>query len=161
MTGHRTSPEPGVGDAVIVLDTQECLELLRGAEVGRLAVVVDGLPEIFPINYIVDHGTILFRTAMGTKLAAVTPLKQPVTFEVDGYDPANGEAWSVVAKGLAFEVTAIHELFDAAGLPLFPWQITPKPHFVRIEPDVITGRRFRVASSRVWSNDSKRRASVE
>ena len=41
--------------------------LLRSAAVGRLAVVVDGLPDIFPVNHPVDHGTILFRTAQGTQ----------------------------------------------------------------------------------------------
>lgn len=131
-------------DDVVDLDAPECFELLRAGTVGRIAVVVDGLAEIFPINYVVDHGTIVFRTAEGTKLAAVTPLRQPITFEIDGYDAARGEAWSVVAKGHASEVAGIHEVVEAAGLPLFSWQRSPKPHFVRIEPDAVTGRRFRV-----------------
>ena len=85
--------------------------------------VVDGRPEIFPVNFVVDHGTILFRTATGSKLAAVTPSSEPVAFEVDAYDPVEGEAWSVIAKGRASEVTGIHEVFDLAELPLFPWHI--------------------------------------
>ena len=36
---------------------------------GRLAVVVAGHPDIFPINYVVDHASIVIRTAAGTKLA--------------------------------------------------------------------------------------------
>jgi uncharacterized protein len=147
----RTSSTPaGVGDAAAQLDEHECWALLRTADVGRLAVIVDGRPEIFPVNFVVDHGTILFRTATGSKLAAVTPSSGPVAFEVDAYDAVQGEAWSVIAKGRASEVTGFHEVFELAELPLFPWHIAPKPHFVRIEPEVVTGRRFRVSSSPAW-----------
>ena len=37
------------------------------------------------------------------KLAAAT-LGRSVAFEVDGYEPADGEAWSVVVKGRAVEI---------------------------------------------------------
>jgi hypothetical protein len=53
-----------------VLDTHTCLGLLRTSEVGRLAVSITDHPDIFPINYTVDRGTVVFRTAEGTKLAA-------------------------------------------------------------------------------------------
>jgi uncharacterized protein len=46
-----------------------CWALLRSQEAGRLAVLIADRPEIFPINYVVDHGTVVFRTAEGTKLA--------------------------------------------------------------------------------------------
>lgn len=145
----RTSSTPaGVGGADVQLDEHECWALLRTADVGRLALVVDGRPDIFPVNFVVDHGSILFRTAAGSKLAAVTPSSEPIAFEVDAYDPVQGEAWSVIVKGRASEVTGIHEVFELTELPLFPWHIAPKPHFVRIEADVVTGRRFRVSSVR-------------
>ena len=96
-----------------------------------------------PINYVVDHGTVVFRTAEGTKLAGAV-LGTGVAFEVDGLDTVAKEAWSVVVKGRATEIHAMHELFDAADLPLFPWLAGPKHRFVRIHPDEVTGRRFRV-----------------
>ena len=126
-----------------VLATNESLELLRSSVVGRLAVSITDHPDIFPINYVVDHGCIVFRTAEGTKLAAAV-LGRGVAFEVDGYDQASGEAWSVVVKGHAVEIEQIHDLFDAVELPLFSWQAAPKPRFVRIEPVDISGRRFSV-----------------
>jgi len=126
-----------------VLDEPECLELLRTSAVGRLAVVTASGPEIFPVNFIVDHGTIVFRTAEGTKLSSIASTRN-VAFEVDGYDPRAGVAWSVVAKGGAREARTMQERFDAADLTLFPWQTAPKPRFVRITPHEITGRRFRV-----------------
>jgi nitroimidazol reductase NimA-like FMN-containing flavoprotein (pyridoxamine 5'-phosphate oxidase superfamily) len=147
----RTSPTPAeVGDAAAHLDARECWTLLRTADVGRLALVVDDCPEIFPVNFVVDHGTLLFRTAAGSKLAAIAPASRRVAFEVDSYNPVPGEAWSVIVKGQASEVTDIHEVFDVSELPLFPWHIAPKPHFVRIEPEQLTGRRFRVSPPRAW-----------
>lgn len=126
-----------------ILDRDECWSLMRSAPVGRLAVSIAAHPDIFPINFVIDHGTVVFRTAEGTKLAA-SLLGVAVAFEVDGYDPDAGEAWSVVVKGRAAEIERMHELFDAMDLPLFPWHAAPKHRFVRIVPDEITGRRFQV-----------------
>jgi uncharacterized protein len=126
-----------------VLSAHESLAMLRGSVVGRLAVAISDHPDIFPINYVVDHGSIVFRTAAGTKLAAAV-LGRGVAFEVDGYDAPTGEAWSVVVKGHAVEIDQMHELFAATDLPLFSWQAAPKHRFVRIEPVAITGRRFSV-----------------
>ncbi|HEY3485916.1 MAG TPA: pyridoxamine 5'-phosphate oxidase family protein [Ilumatobacteraceae bacterium] len=137
----------GHTDGMQVLGEAECWELLRGAEVGRVAVAIMNHPDIFPINYVVDHGTIVFRTNEGTKLAA-SVLGPAVAFEVDGYDPAAGEAWSVVVKGRAVEIAQMLERFAAADLPLFPWHAEPKYRFVRIEPDEVTGRRFVVVEER-------------
>src|SRR5262245_22271906 len=126
-----------------ILPENECWALLRTAEVGRLAVSIMNEPDIFPVNHIVDHGTVVFRTAEGTKLAAAV-LGTAVAYEVDGYDASRGEAWSVVVKGRAVEIQRLHELLAATDLPLFPWHVAPKGRFVRIEPDSVTGRRFRV-----------------
>ena len=138
-----------VVSAVAILTAPECWDELRRAEVGRLAVSIADRPDIFPINYVVDHGTVVFRSAEGTKLAAAV-LGRAVAFEVDGYDPVLGEAWSVVIKGEAREIERMDELFDALDLPLFPWQASPKHRFVRIIAAEITGRRFHVVDPSVW-----------
>jgi len=126
-----------------VLETNVCWQLLRVTEVGRLAVSITEHPDIFPINYVVDQGTVVFRTAEGTKLAAAV-LGRAVAFEIDGYDPDRGDAWSVVMKGHATEIERMQDVFDVLDLPLFPWHASPKHRFVRIEPFDITGRRFHV-----------------
>jgi uncharacterized protein len=129
-----------------VLANDESLELLRSNVVGRLAISITDHPDIFPINYVVDHGCIVFRTAEGTKLAA-SVLGRGVAFEVDGYDAVSGEAWSVVVKGRAVEIDRMQDPFDTVELPLFSWQAAPKQRFVRIEPVHVSGRRFSVVEA--------------
>jgi len=126
-----------------VLPLAACWQLLRESVVGRLAVVVDGLSDIFPVNHVVDHGSIVFRTGAGAKLFA--SLGQGVAFEVDGYESVDGTAWSVVVRGVAREIWETNESIHALALPLFPWHEGPKPRFVRIEPSNVTGRRLHVA----------------
>jgi nitroimidazol reductase NimA-like FMN-containing flavoprotein (pyridoxamine 5'-phosphate oxidase superfamily) len=116
--------------------------LLRSGVVGRLAVVVDQAPDIFPVNFAVDHGTVVIRTAGGTKLEAAR--RGPVAFEVDGYDLDAREAWSVVLKGTAVEVHEVDEAIEVMGLPLSPWARGSKPHLLRVIPSSLTGRRFEV-----------------
>jgi nitroimidazol reductase NimA-like FMN-containing flavoprotein (pyridoxamine 5'-phosphate oxidase superfamily) len=121
----------------------ECWALVREAVVGRLATVLDGQPDIFPVNHVVDHGSVVIRTAKGAKLMGAAG--HPVAFEVDGYDVEHRSAWSVVVKGRAVELTRLDDVLDAMELPLFPWHGSSKPHFLRIEASEVTGRRFVVA----------------
>jgi nitroimidazol reductase NimA-like FMN-containing flavoprotein (pyridoxamine 5'-phosphate oxidase superfamily) len=132
--------------ATEILSESECWDLLGHAEVGRLAVDIAGQPDIFPINFVVDKSGIVFRSAAGTKLAGAV-LNRFVAFEIDGYLPDERVAWSVVVKGEARAIERMQEVFDAEDLPLFPWLAWEKPNFVRIEPTVVTGRRYHVVSS--------------
>jgi len=127
----------------VELTSAESWTLLSESPVGRLAVIVDGRPEIFPVNHLVDRGSVVFRTAAGTKLAGCAG--HWVAYEVDGYDTSSASAWSVVMKGEAQQVNRLYDVLDVIELPLFPWFAAPKPHFVRIVADSITGRRFEVA----------------
>jgi hypothetical protein len=129
--------------ATEILSESECWELLDHAAVGRLAVDIAGQPDIFPINFVVDKSGIVFRSAAGTKLAGAV-LNRFVAFEIDGYEPGDRAAWSVVVKGQARPIERMQETFDAEDLPLFPWLAWDKPNFVRIEPTVVTGRRYHI-----------------
>ena len=50
-----------------VLTDAQCWDLLGANQIGRLAVVVAGRPDIFPVNYVVNEGEIYFRTGEGSK----------------------------------------------------------------------------------------------
>jgi len=154
----KTSPVDGIE----VLTPEQCWSLLRGVSVGRLAVWVQDHPDIFPINYKVDHGTLVFRTAEGTKLHAALE-GGPVALEADGVNPDTGVAWSVVVKGDALAVKLTQDVLDTVGLLLFPWQAGRKDAFVRIVPTSITGRRFKVTPPLTWWSplDDATRAGLE
>jgi nitroimidazol reductase NimA-like FMN-containing flavoprotein (pyridoxamine 5'-phosphate oxidase superfamily) len=150
-------------EATEILGESECWELLGRSQVGRLAVDIAGQPDIFPINFVVDHGGIVFRSAAGTKLAGAV-LNRFVAFEIDGYEPHDRSAWSVVVKGQARPIEKMQEVFDAEDLPLYPWLAWEKPNFVRIEPMVVTGRRYHIVDSAApdssigWERSEERHA---
>lgn len=123
-----------------VLSPSRSWALLRENQQGRLAVATETGPDIFPVTFVVDRGSVVFRTAAGAKLDASDA--KPVALEADGVDAAEGSAWSVVVKGLAREVRGLHESLDALFLPLSPLHPGAKPHLVRIEVTSITGRWF-------------------
>lgn len=144
------------------LSDSACWALLRTTSVGRLAVVVDDHPDIFPLNYAVDHGTVVFRSKAGTKTSAALS-DSPVALEADGYDAETAEAWSVVIRGHGEEISRGPDLIDTVELPLFPWQAGDKGRFIRIVPTSISGRRFPIADPSVWQTplSGVRRASME
>lgn len=116
---------------------------------GRLALWDSDHPDIFPINYTVDHGTLIFRTGEGTKLEALRR-GLPVALEADGVDPDTGIAWSVVAKGSAELLSSTEDIVGSFSLRLFPWHSGHKDNFVRILPTLVTGRRFQVTPPAQW-----------
>jgi nitroimidazol reductase NimA-like FMN-containing flavoprotein (pyridoxamine 5'-phosphate oxidase superfamily) len=124
-----------------VLDREECLALLAQDVIGRLAVISGIGPVIFPVNYALDGDVVVFRTAPGTKLDAGP--RAPASFEIDSFDRETRSGWSVVVVGRLEEATP----FDAAvlervqNLPVEPWAQGDKPHWVRLVPTRITGRR--------------------
>ncbi|HEY7859631.1 MAG TPA: pyridoxamine 5'-phosphate oxidase family protein [Candidatus Nanopelagicales bacterium] len=138
-------------DVATILSDSECWKLLRSTEVGRLGLCGTHGPEIFPVNFVVDHGTLVFRTAVGTKLAMVDATSA-VAFEADGYDTATQQVWSVVVKGDASVVRNVEDVMSTTDLPLFPWHGSAKSTFVRIVPTTFTGRRFRVVDGSVWAS---------
>lgn len=123
---------------------RECWEKLRNEAYGRLAVIGEDGPAIYPINVIVDHATVVFRTTAGTKVDAIRADPR-VAFEVDGWDDDDGTAWSVAIMGSAKEIVRMQDAVPAAELGVTPWQAGPKPIFVRITPTSVSGRHFRRA----------------
>ncbi|MGB3829981.1 MAG: pyridoxamine 5'-phosphate oxidase family protein [Ornithinimicrobium sp.] len=127
------------------LSVSQCWEALRGARFGRVAIDHDGAPDIFPVNHIVDHGSVVYRTSAGALFTAT--VHHDVAFEVDGFDADTSTAWSVVVRGRASERQQMDEVLQTLSLPVTPWQPGAKPRFVRIEPTEVSGRRFRVESA--------------
>jgi nitroimidazol reductase NimA-like FMN-containing flavoprotein (pyridoxamine 5'-phosphate oxidase superfamily) len=141
MTDQIQSDDRGT-----VLPVHECWDLLAGVTLGRLVTSVDGRPEIFPVNYVVQRRSILFRTAEGTKLVS-TAINNHVVFEADDHNVAEG--WSVIVKGTARSLRTDEEIEEAERAQVLPWITSEKSHYVRVIPETITGRRFQFGSPRM------------
>ncbi|MCV7099011.1 pyridoxamine 5'-phosphate oxidase family protein [Mycobacterium palustre] len=139
-----------IDDGVTILPQHECWDLLAGVTLGRLVTSVDGQPKIFPVNYVVQHRTVLFRTAAGTKLVS-TAINNRVLFEADDHNVAEG--WSVIVEGRAHSLRRDEEIEQAERAQLLPWTKSEKTHYVRVIPETVTGRRFRFGPPVLGSTD--------
>ncbi|SPM32378.1 Nitroimidazol reductase NimA or a related FMN-containing flavoprotein, pyridoxamine 5'-phosphate oxidase superfamily [Mycobacterium rhizamassiliense] len=124
----------------VVLSADESWRRLGGVALGRLVTTFAGEPEIFPVNYVVQERTVLFRTAEGTKLFSAVA-NSVVLFEADDHDVANG--WSVIVRGRARVLKTAAEIEEAERAELMPWTANVKKHYVRVTPTDITGRHFK------------------
>lgn len=149
-TASDPTPPDSEGDAhgESHLSVRECWALLRASELGRLAVETEDGPDVFPINVVVDAGTVVFRSAEGAKLEAIDASSR-VAFEIDGIEGDN--AWSVVLRGTACRIRNVHDVFEAVELGVSPIQSGPKPSLVRITPHSVSGRSFTPTDRTEWS----------
>ena len=131
---------------VASLTREECWELLQREEFGRLAYSLDGETYIVPINYAVDEGRLVFRTAEGSKLSAILQ-GGTVAFEID--DIGTEWAASVIVRGPATELSE-EEARWADQLRLRPWIRSEKQHVVALTPNELSGLRFRL--HRPWTS---------
>lgn len=90
--------------AIERINKEQCLELLKVVEFGRVAVVTgDGRPQIFPVNFAIHGHTVVFITSSHV-IETWAPLGH-VAFEVDHIDPGTHEGWDVVVTGEGADVT--------------------------------------------------------
>lgn len=128
-------------EGMTVLDEAECLDLLARSSIGRVAVTVGAVPAVFPVNFAMLDGSIVFRTSSGTKLAAATR-NSVVAFEIDEFDSLYHEGWSVLVVGVADELRDPALVERAQTLPLAPWAEGSREHLVTIRPEFVSGRRI-------------------
>jgi hypothetical protein len=135
--------EPTDDDTISVeyLSEDECWDLAAGAPIGRIGIIHDSAPEIYPVNHRVDAHTIVFRTDPGTKLAGLARTPR-VCFEIDGVDPTTRTGWSVLIKGHADQLHNLDERARVQANDLPYWATGPKRHWIVIRPDEVTGRRI-------------------
>ena len=132
------------GESMTVLSEDESWHLLASVALGRLVTCLEGQPAIFPVNFVVQRRTVLFRTAEGAKLFSVV-MNNRVAFEADDHNVSEG--WSVIVTGRARVLYTSAEEQEAERAQLLPWTATLKRRYVRVLPSEITGRRFRFGSA--------------
>ena len=122
------------------LDQQECLRLLAKAPVGRIVHTRQALPAVLPVNFCLDgDGSVLLRTSAASELARAVD-GAVIAFEADEVDAARNAGWSVVVTGRATVVTDPGEQKRLARVGPIPWVPSPEEVFVRICPELVTGR---------------------
>ena len=142
LAGSANSSHTGlviVDEGLELLTEDQARCLLATGEVGRVGITIGALPAIFPVNYRLIDGSIVFRTARGSKLSAAAE-GGVVAFEVDDYQLADRSGWSVLAVGRAevvHDLAMSSKVLDAGLRPLAEGSRTA---IVRIEPTFLSGR---------------------
>lgn len=128
-------------NGLMVLPRGQCLRLLRRSRIGRVVVSVGALPAAFPVNFAMLGEDVVFRTAPGTKLSAAVD-GAVVGFQVDRIDPVLESGWSVLIQGTSSLITDPEELEQARRLHLRTSAPGDRPHYVRVQSEFVSGRRF-------------------
>jgi nitroimidazol reductase NimA-like FMN-containing flavoprotein (pyridoxamine 5'-phosphate oxidase superfamily) len=127
------------------LDEEQCLELIASGGIGRIAYVGRFGPAVLPVNYELQDGAIVFRTAEHGALdedlrTGITGADYHVAFEIDDIDPGARRGWSVLVQGPAHHVTD-DERDKGSGARIETWAPGDREMVVRIAVTRITGRR--------------------
>lgn len=145
LLGGTTDRPPGGGPAAAhpvlrALEPRECMRLVAPGGVGRVAFNGPTGPVVLPVNYVIHHGAVVFRTRFGGSIdeGALRSATTTIGFEVDRIDEARREGWSVLIQGPACPLAA-----DELPVPgLDPWPRGERELYIRIVPRCITGRRI-------------------
>ncbi|MEV7982655.1 pyridoxamine 5'-phosphate oxidase family protein [Streptomyces sp. NPDC086519] len=122
------------------LDRRECLGLLACVPVGRIVHTRGALPAVLPVNFGLDRdGAVVLRTSEASELVRAID-GAVVAFEADEVDAVAQAGWSVVVTGRASVVSdpGEHERLLREGPR--SWAPSPREVFVRIDPELVTGR---------------------
>ncbi|GHE14977.1 helix-turn-helix domain-containing protein [Streptomyces alanosinicus] len=145
LAGAAADLPPGPGRAVreprfTEMALGECLVRLGSHGVGRLALPTAAGPVIVPVNYSVVDGAIVFRTGLGATPSLAAGCQ--VAFEIDRIDDAFSQGWSVLVRGYARTVRdpAEQRHYTERSFST-PWAGGTRDVWIRIDPEVVTGRR--------------------
>src|SRR5580693_8339686 len=121
------------------LDEDECLRLISPGGIGRLVFSGRYGLTVFPVNYKVHDGSVVFRTAeyspTGEDLRTGIPAAEyEVAFEVDAIDVNAREGWSVLIHGPAHHMDSLPELAVAVETDVEPWPGGEHEDAIRITP---------------------------
>ena len=135
MTGRPDPDRP-----VVVLDEQECWDLLAGEHFGRLGYRLVDEIHVVPVNYGVHDGVLAVRTAAGNKLLAAE-MRSEVGFEIDGF-AGDDQAWSVLVRGHLRRLDEKQARLLEDEVP--SWVPMLKYEVLEVDPETVVGRRFLV-----------------
>ena len=141
--------EPAVTRPVLEpMDETECLRLISPGGIGRLAYTGRYGLTVFPVNYRLHDGSIMFRTSPDSPTdedlrTGIAHAEYEVAFEIDEVDPATEVGWSVLIQGSAHHMVTEAERAAVRESGVEPWPGGSREHAISINPIRITGRRIR------------------
>ncbi|WP_155055785.1 pyridoxamine 5'-phosphate oxidase family protein [Streptomyces blattellae] len=122
------------------LERQECLRRMAEVSVGRVVHTRQALPAVLPVNFCLDtDGAVLLCTSAASELVRAID-RAVVAFEVDEVDTVAHGGWSVTVTGRATAVTDPAEKERLTRTGPRSWVPSADQVFVRIEPELVTGR---------------------
>jgi nitroimidazol reductase NimA-like FMN-containing flavoprotein (pyridoxamine 5'-phosphate oxidase superfamily) len=143
--GTEVTPGESSDPLIEDLSGSTCWALLRTVPIGRIALPGTEDIEIFPVNFVVDGSSIVFRTAPGTKRTLIGEGAR-CSFEADHINVGEQLVWSVVLKGPVRPVVGHDAIIATFDMEVPAWQAGPKPTYVRLKPQIVTGRRFPIVA---------------
>jgi hypothetical protein len=114
------------------LPEQECWDLLATASVGRVALSIQALPAILPVQYYLDGRRLA--VCLGHRELPERAMNAVVAFAADAIDPRTRSGWSVQVQGRSATPSRLGADTDC-GRPA-------AGQVVHIEPVTITGYRI-------------------
>ena len=126
----------------VELSIEECLDLLAGGVVGRVALSTPVGPRIVPVNYAMYGEAVVVRTTPYSELGSYG-WNNEVAFEIDHVDHETHTGWSVVLVGRAelvedpLELRDIQRTWDPR-----PWASGTRNLYLKITWRDLTGRRI-------------------
>ena len=125
---------PGMGTSEELISEERCWELLATASVGRLALSVQALPMILPVQYYLDGRKLA--VCLGHHEIPERDLDDAIiAFAADAVDPVTRSGWSVQVQGRSVIPHGLRIDADC-GWPAAAAQV------VEIEPGKISGHRM-------------------
>lgn len=125
-----------------VLERDECVRRLRSVPIARIALSMQALPVILPVNFVVDGDEIVIRTNLGSKAEAALQ-GTVVALEVDEYDTIGHTGWSVLVRGRTRLVDDPVEIERLHGLWVRAWGTPHTDRWMTVAMEIVTGRRIR------------------
>lgn len=124
-----------------VLSEGECFALLETVPIGRVVYSDRALPVIVPVNFTIDGIDVVIRTGRRSRLATHAA-GHVIAFEIDQIDAASRSGWSVVLTGFLQLVDDEADVARLESLGLRSWAPSAHDRYLRLRPDLVTGRRI-------------------
>jgi hypothetical protein len=133
--------------SLVELSFDECVQLLKTSQVGRIAIAADrDFPLVLPVNYLAietrdGRAVIAIKTRKGN---VIDTASDPVAFQVDGIDPTRHEGWSVLVQGwIEHTDPEAHPIWDEIAVG--EW-LSDRDELLIIDPVQVAGRWLRAAT---------------